>query len=75
MKCFSHVFHADSLSVRLLDACRTKALVLELLAAVCLVRGGHEIILSAFDNFKEVTKSPFKRFTAVCRNIQLFMDE
>ncbi|XP_049922273.1 formin-like protein 2 [Epinephelus moara] len=33
---------------------RTKALVLELLAAVCLVRGGHEIILSAFDNFKTV---------------------
>ncbi|KAI1891105.1 hypothetical protein AGOR_G00160520 [Albula goreensis] len=35
---------------------RTKALVLELLAAVCLVRGGHEIILSAFNNFKEVCK-------------------
>ncbi|CAG9862658.1 unnamed protein product [Phyllotreta striolata] len=33
---------------------RTKALVLELLAAICLVKGGHEIILSAFDNFKEV---------------------
>ncbi|KAJ4918913.1 hypothetical protein JOQ06_003372 [Pogonophryne albipinna] len=33
---------------------RTKALVLELLAAVCLVRGGHEIILLAFDNFKTV---------------------
>uniref|UniRef100_A0A087Y4W3 Formin like 1 n=1 Tax=Poecilia formosa TaxID=48698 RepID=A0A087Y4W3_POEFO len=33
---------------------RTKALVLELLAAVCLVRGGHDIILSAFDNVKEV---------------------
>ncbi|XP_036079005.1 formin-like protein 1 isoform X3 [Rousettus aegyptiacus] len=33
---------------------RTKALVLELLAAVCLVRGGHDIILAAFDNFKEV---------------------
>ncbi|KAM4622722.1 formin-like protein 1 isoform 1-T2 [Discoglossus pictus] len=33
---------------------RTKALVLELLAAVCLVRGGHEIILSAFDYFMEV---------------------
>uniref|UniRef100_A0A665VIS2 Formin-like protein 1 n=1 Tax=Echeneis naucrates TaxID=173247 RepID=A0A665VIS2_ECHNA len=33
---------------------RTKALVLELLAAVCLVRGGHNIILLAFDNFKEV---------------------
>lgn len=35
---------------------RTKALVLELLAAVCLVRGGHEIILAAFDHFKEVLK-------------------
>ncbi|XP_065361400.1 formin-like protein isoform X1 [Calliphora vicina] len=33
---------------------RTKALVLELLAAICLVKGGHEIILSAFDNFKNV---------------------
>ncbi|XP_078280997.1 formin-like protein 1 isoform X3 [Rhinoraja longicauda] len=33
---------------------RTKALVLELLAAVCLVRGGHDIILAAFENFKEV---------------------
>ncbi|KAL0992808.1 hypothetical protein UPYG_G00098720 [Umbra pygmaea] len=34
---------------------RTRALVLELLAAVCLVRGGHDIILAAFDNFKEVS--------------------
>ncbi|XP_023691360.2 formin-like protein 1 isoform X1 [Paramormyrops kingsleyae] len=34
---------------------RTKVLVLELLAAVCLVRGGHDIIIAAFDNFKEVT--------------------
>ncbi|XP_022243881.1 formin-like protein CG32138 [Limulus polyphemus] len=33
---------------------RTKALVLELLAAICLVKGGHEIILNAFDQFKEV---------------------
>ncbi|XP_044731705.1 formin-like protein isoform X1 [Chrysoperla carnea] len=33
---------------------RTKALVLELLAAICLVKGGHEIILSAFNNFKEI---------------------
>ncbi|CAL4106192.1 unnamed protein product, partial [Meganyctiphanes norvegica] len=33
---------------------RTKALVLELLAAICLVKGGHEIILNAFDNFKDV---------------------
>jgi len=33
---------------------RTKALVLELLAAVCLVQGGHPLILRAFDNFKDV---------------------
>jgi hypothetical protein len=33
---------------------RTKALVLELLAAICLVKGGHEIVISAFDNFKDV---------------------
>lgn len=39
-------------------AVRTKALVLELLAAVCLVRGGHDIILSAFDNFQEVRRVP-----------------
>uniref|UniRef100_A0A8B9H341 Formin like 1 n=1 Tax=Astyanax mexicanus TaxID=7994 RepID=A0A8B9H341_ASTMX len=36
------------------NSARTKALVLELLAAVCLVRGGHDIIISAFNNFKEV---------------------
>ncbi|ELK35057.1 Formin-like protein 2, partial [Myotis davidii] len=41
---------------------RTKALVLELLAAVCLVRGGHEIILSAFDNFKEGSEFGVFRF-------------
>ncbi|XP_004923649.1 formin-like protein isoform X1 [Bombyx mori] len=40
---------------------RTKALVLELLAAICLVKGGHQIILSAFDNFKEVMGEP-RRF-------------
>lgn len=33
---------------------RTKSLVLELLAAICLVKGGHELILSAFDHFKDV---------------------
>ena len=33
---------------------RTKALVLELLAAICLVKGGHEIILTSFDNFMKV---------------------
>ena len=36
--------------------CRTKALVLELLAAICLVSGGHGIIVQAFDSFKEVRK-------------------
>ncbi|ODN05923.1 hypothetical protein Ocin01_00732 [Orchesella cincta] len=33
---------------------RTKGMVLELLAAVCLVQGSHQLILKAFDNFKEV---------------------
>ncbi|XP_062298251.1 formin-like protein 1 [Scomber scombrus] len=49
---------------------RTKALVLELLAAVCLVRGGHDIILSAFDNFKEVCgeKSRFEKLMELFRN-------
>uniref|UniRef100_A0AAQ5ZVJ2 Formin-like 1a n=1 Tax=Amphiprion ocellaris TaxID=80972 RepID=A0AAQ5ZVJ2_AMPOC len=49
---------------------RTKALVLELLAAVCLVRGGHDIILSAFDNFKEVCgeKSRFEKLMEYFRN-------
>ncbi|KAM8933353.1 formin-like protein 2 [Pelodytes ibericus] len=49
---------------------RTKALVLELLAAVCLVRGGHEIILSAFDNFKEVCaeKQRFEKLMDHFRN-------
>lgn len=40
---------------------RTKALVLELLAAICLVKGGHEITLCAFDNFKTVCQET-KRF-------------
>ncbi|KAL1417464.1 hypothetical protein MTO96_000564 [Rhipicephalus appendiculatus] len=40
---------------------RTKALVLELLAAICLVKGGHQIILNAFDNFKTVCCEP-RRF-------------
>ncbi|KAK4875086.1 hypothetical protein RN001_011508 [Aquatica leii] len=39
---------------------RTKALVLELLAAICLVKGGHEIILSAFDNFKEICQERYR---------------
>ncbi|NXK14871.1 FMNL3 protein, partial [Herpetotheres cachinnans] len=49
---------------------RMKALVLELLAAVCLVRGGHEIILAAFDNFKEVCKEKhrFERLMDYFRN-------
>ncbi|KAG7459683.1 hypothetical protein MATL_G00213250 [Megalops atlanticus] len=49
---------------------RTKALVLELLAAVCLVRGGHDIIISAFDNFKEVCgeKNRFEKLMEYFRN-------
>jgi hypothetical protein len=31
-------------------------LVLELLAAVCLVDGGHNIVLHAFDYFKDIYK-------------------
>lgn len=38
---------------------RTKALVLELLAAICLLKGGHAIILAAFDNFKQVTAQDY----------------
>ncbi|TNN82485.1 Formin-like protein 3 [Liparis tanakae] len=53
----SHAHAVNEIAVSLNNKnSRTKALVLELLAAVCLVRGGHEIILSAFDNFKEVCK-------------------
>lgn len=39
---------------------RTKSLVLELLAAVCLVDGGHSIVLRAFDNFKDVNKEIYR---------------
>lgn len=42
---------------------RTKALVLELLAAICLVKGGHQIILTAFDNFKDVCVEPHRFYT------------
>ncbi|OWF39429.1 formin-like protein CG32138 isoform X3 [Mizuhopecten yessoensis] len=53
---------------------RTKALVLELLAAVCLVSGGHEIILSAFDNFKEVCgeRHRFETLMDYFRNFEEF---
>lgn len=34
---------------------RTKASVLVLLAAICLVKGGHELIVAAFDRFKKVS--------------------
>lgn len=33
---------------------RTKTLVLQLLAAICLVSRGHAIVLAAFENFKNV---------------------
>uniref|UniRef100_A0A0N4Z263 GBD/FH3 domain-containing protein n=1 Tax=Parastrongyloides trichosuri TaxID=131310 RepID=A0A0N4Z263_PARTI len=39
---------------------RTKALVMELLSAICLVKGGHELIINSFNRFKldhkEVTR-------------------
>lgn len=58
---------------------RTKSLVLELLAAVCLVRGGHDIILRAFNNFKEVCreKSRFSKlmnyFKSETENIEFMV--
>ncbi len=35
---------------------RCKALILELLAAVCLVELGHDVVLAAFNNFRIVKK-------------------
>ncbi|XP_076360922.1 formin-like protein isoform X2 [Tachypleus tridentatus] len=52
---------------------RTKALVLELLAAICLVKGGHEIILNAFDKFKEVC-SERKRFETLMEYFMNYED-
>ena len=34
--------------------------MLELLAAICLVKGGHQIILGAFSNFKDVCAEDFR---------------
>merc|ERR1719471_1099229 len=44
---------------------RTKALVLELLAAICLLKGGHNIILSAFDHFKQEMRETHRFETLV----------
>ncbi|XP_042901544.1 formin-like protein [Parasteatoda tepidariorum] len=53
---------------------RTKALVLELLAAICLVKGGHQIILAAFDNFKDVCgeKKRFETLMEYFINYEVF---
>ncbi|KAK8403020.1 hypothetical protein O3P69_000924 [Scylla paramamosain] len=53
---------------------RTKALVLELLAAICLVKGGHEIILNAFNNFKDVCSETqrFQTLMAYFMNYECF---
>ncbi|KAK4311569.1 hypothetical protein Pmani_016931 [Petrolisthes manimaculis] len=53
---------------------RTKALVLELLAAICLVKGGHSIILTAFDNFKDVCgeNQRFQTLMAYFTNYECF---
>ncbi|XP_070623049.1 formin-like protein 1 isoform X1 [Erythrolamprus reginae] len=55
---------------------RTKALVLELLAAVCLVRGGHDIILAAFNNLKEVCgeKNRFEKLMEYFLNEDSYID-
>ena len=44
---------------------RTKALVLELLAAICLLKGGHNIILTAFDFFKQEMRETHRFETLV----------
>merc|ERR1719471_600946 len=44
---------------------RTKALVLELLAAICLLKDGHAIILAAFDNFKQEMRETHRFQTLV----------
>lgn len=44
---------------------RTKTLVLELLAAICLVKGGHELIMVAFDNFKTTCKERLRFETLI----------
>lgn len=52
---FEHEEAINSIALSLIhNSLRTKALALELLAAICLVKGGHEIILSAFNNFKSL---------------------
>ncbi len=35
---------------------------MELLAAVCLVELGHDVVLAAFDNFRIVKKNDEKKF-------------
>jgi hypothetical protein len=55
-----HAINSIALSLRHRE-CRTRSLVLELLAAVCLVDGGHAIVLAAFDHFKDTHGEP-RRF-------------
>lgn len=43
--------------------------MLELLAAICLVKGGHNIILNAFDSFKE-DMSEKRRFQTLMKYFQ-----
>ncbi|VDK82843.1 unnamed protein product [Litomosoides sigmodontis] len=39
---------------------RTKALALELLAAICLVNGGHDLIINAFNRFRSEYKETYR---------------
>ena len=44
----------------MLTSNRTKALVLELLAAICLFEGGHTVIMDSFQNFKEECNEKYR---------------
>ncbi|KAA0704518.1 Formin-like protein 1 [Triplophysa tibetana] len=73
----SHASCVNELTLSLNNkSVRTKALVLELLAAVCLVRGGHQMITAAFNHFKVVCgeKNRFEKLMEYFRNEESDID-
>lgn len=60
-----HIMFGEENSIYALATCilhpylRTKALVFELLSVVCLIRGGHEMVMEAFDRFRVVYKGEY----------------
>lgn len=74
-RCARCVLNVPFLHTSVFVCARTKALVLELLAAVCLVRGGHEMIIAAFNNFKVVGTLPLSRSLTYNYFKQLIMQE